>query len=67
MVKRKMVRYVLIIPGLISVNIFAVIIWVRVSDFGPPASSHILSKFVAADWPKVRLAFGERRCIRAGK
>lgn len=67
MVKRKMVKNVLIVPGRMSFIIFASAIWVSVSDFGPDASNHVWSNLVAADCPKVKLAFGDSRCISEGK
>lgn len=42
-VKRKIVRYVLIIPREMSFVSFAMVICVNARPFGPIASSHVLS------------------------
>lgn len=60
-VRRKMVRYVLIIPRVMSFVTFAMAICVSARPFGPIASSHVLSSWVAADWPRVSLSFGRSR------
>lgn len=60
-VRRKMVRYVLIIPRVMSFVIFAMVICVSAKPFGPTVSSHVLSSWVAADCPRVSLSFGISR------
>lgn len=60
-VRRKMVRYVLIIPREISFVTFAMVICVSARPFGPRASSHVLSSWVAADCPRVSLSLGRSR------
>lgn len=65
-VRRKMVRYVLIIPRVMSFVIFAMAICVSARPFGPTVSSHVLSSWVAADCPRVSLSFGISRWIIIG-
>lgn len=66
-VRRKMVRYVLIIPRVISFVTFAITVCVSARPFGPMVSSHVLSSWVAADCPRVSLSFGRSRWVIAGK
>lgn len=66
-VRRKMVRYVLIIPRVVSFIILAIVVCVVARLFGPMVSSHVLSSCVAAAWPRVSLSFGKRRWVIAGK
>lgn len=66
-VKRKMVRYVLIIPREMLFVAFAIFFCVSARPFGPIVSSHVLSSWVAADCPRVSLSFGISRCVIIGK
>lgn len=63
-----MVRYVLIIPccvSLVSADIFSCI---DETPLGPDASNHVWSaSWLASVCPKIRLIFGVRRWIMAGK
>ena len=52
---------------MISFVIFAKTVWVSARPFGPTVSSHVLSNWVAIDWPRVKLSFGIRRWVIAGK
>lgn len=56
-----MVRYVLIIPRATFPVTFVIVACVSATPFGPTASSHVLSSWVAADCPRVSLALGKRR------
>lgn len=66
-VRRKMVRYVLIIPRVMSFVIFAMVVCASPRPFGPIVSSHVLSSWVAVDCPRVRFSFGRSRWVIAGK
>lgn len=68
LVKRKMVKYVLIIPCCGSLRWVDTLIHVDESPIGPDFSSHVWSRScVAIDCPRVRLNLGIMRWIVDGK